>query len=57
MLTGPAAAIAYAVIANWDAGDDPAQRDAVLRRQRLLGLVIAAAARGEQAADRSVPGW
>lgn len=57
VLTGPAAAIAYAVIANWDAGDDPAQRDAVLRRQRLLGLVIAAAARGEQAADRSVAGW
>jgi len=57
VLAGPAAAIAYAVLANWDEGDDPAQRDAVLSRQRRLGLVIALAARGDQAADRSVPGW
>lgn len=50
VLSGPAAAVAYAVIANWDdgAGD---HRDAVLAHQRDVGVFVAQVARGEQPAD------
>ena len=47
VLTGPAATIAYAVLANWDGEPAPDRRDIVLARQRRLGLRIAAVCRGE----------
>ncbi len=46
VLSGPARNIAYAVIANWDEGREPEQRDRVLARQRDIGTIIAAHARG-----------
>jgi beta-lactamase class A len=48
VLSGPAANIAYAVIANWDEGVAPDLRDVVLARQRQLGLIIAAHARNTE---------
>lgn len=50
VLSGPAAAVAYAVIANWEdrTGD---HRDAVLARQRDVGVFVAQTARGERPAD------
>jgi beta-lactamase class A len=56
ILTGPAASIAYAVVANWDASgaDD---RDAVLARQREIGLVVAELARGERPDERRLGEW
>jgi beta-lactamase class A len=56
ILTGRAASIAYAVVANWDASgaDD---RDAVLARQREIGLVVAELARGERPDERRLGEW
>ncbi len=50
VLTGPAASIAYAVVVNWDASgaDD---LDAVLARQRDVGVFVVQTARGERPAD------
>jgi beta-lactamase class A len=56
VLTGPATSIAYAVVANWAASgaDD---RDAVLTRQREIGLFVAELARGEPPGESRPGEW
>jgi beta-lactamase class A len=49
VLTGPAANVAYAVLANWNEVDQPERRSAVLQRQSMIGWQIAAVAHGRRA--------
>jgi beta-lactamase class A len=57
VLTGPAASVAYAVIANWEDSAFPELRDEVLDRQRSVGRSIAEIARGGSWPDRLPCDW